>query len=74
MMLLLLSNKFLSGMLALIGYAPCVDKDEADVIVPMYGMPSSVYKVKDKADADSVEEASALSISELTVTPMSHVV
>ena len=34
------------------GYAPHADKDEIDIIVPMYGMPSSVYKKMEEAAAE----------------------
>lgn len=46
---LLWQNKILSSIIIAIGYAPHTDKDkdEVDIIVPMYGMPSSVYKKKE---------------------------
>lgn len=50
---LLLSNKILSGLLALIGFAPHSDEDEVSTIVPMYGMPSSVYKTRQKAQGNT---------------------
>lgn len=49
------NNKILSGLLALMGFASCSDEDEVDAIVPMYGMPSSIYKIMDKTDAMTVE-------------------
>lgn len=72
-MLLLLSNKILSGFLAMMGYAPCGDNDEVDSIVPMYGMPSSVYRPRKKAGAVK-KAAPALSLPQLTITPVSHAV
>ena len=45
-------NKILSGIISAMGYAPHADKDEIDIIVPMYGMPSSVYKKMEEAAAE----------------------
>ncbi|RGN47076.1 MULTISPECIES: hypothetical protein [unclassified Bacteroides] len=44
-----LYNKMLSGLLALMGFGSCSDEDEVNEIVPMYGMPASIYKAKDKS-------------------------
>ena len=44
-------NKMLAGIIKAMGYAPHADKDEIDLIVPMYGMPSCVYKKKEEATA-----------------------
>lgn len=52
--LLRLYNRILSGILALLGFAPCSDENEAGEIVPMYGMPSSVYKAKAKANTTTM--------------------
>ena len=47
-------NKILSGIISAMGYAPHADKDEIDIIVPMYGMPSSVYKKMEEAAAEEI--------------------
>lgn len=52
---LYLNNKILSGLLVLMGFASHSDEDEVDAIVPMYGMPSSIYKMKEKTDAITVD-------------------
>lgn len=52
---LYLYNKILSGFLVLMGFSSCSDEDEVDAIIPMYGMPASIYKIKDKADVVTVE-------------------
>lgn len=44
-----ISNKALSGLLALLGFNSYSDEDEVSGIIPMYGMPSSVYKRKSKS-------------------------
>lgn len=50
-----LYNRVLSGILALLGFAPCTDEDEVGGIVPMYGMPSSIYKTKAKTTAMALD-------------------
>lgn len=44
-----ISNKALSGLLALLGFNSYSDEDEVNEVIPMYGMPSSVYKQKRKS-------------------------
>lgn len=47
---LLISNHLLSGVLFLLGFpSPERDVNEREEVVPMYGMPVSIYKDKEKA-------------------------
>lgn len=43
------SNKFLSGILFLLGFGSFTEENEMDEISPMYGMPPSYFKAKNKA-------------------------
>ena len=47
---LLISNRLLSGVLFLLGFSSSeLDVNERMEVVPMYGMPASVYKDKKKS-------------------------
>lgn len=53
-----ISNKALSGILFLLGFRQHPEENEAGEVIPMYGMPASVYKSKNKManELDEVEE------------------
>ncbi len=41
-------NKALSGVLFLLGFGSSSEENEMDEVIPMYGMPASIYKEKAK--------------------------
>ena len=46
---LLIGNRLLSGVLFLLGFSSSeLDENEKKEVVPMYGMPASIYKNKKK--------------------------
>lgn len=50
-----ISNKALSGILFLLGFRQHPEENEAGEVIPMYGMPASVYKTKNKTVNEPVE-------------------
>lgn len=53
-------NKTLSSLLYLLGFGTPLEKQEMGEVIPMYGMPASNYKVKNKAKKNATKSKVAV--------------